>query len=44
MNIKILNCTIADILVLTRDHRSTTTQDSGDVQEWASVALASYYK
>ena len=25
-------------------HRSTTTQDSGDVHEWASVALASYYK
>ena len=24
--------------------RRTTTQDSGDVHEWASVALASYYK
>ena len=27
-----------------QNHRSTTTQDSDDVHEWASVALASYYK
>ena len=25
-------------------HRRTTTQDSGDAHEWASVTLASYYK
>ena len=28
----------------TPGHRNTTTQDSDDLHEWASVALASYYE
>ena len=33
----------SEVWFIGSDHRGTTTQDSGNVHEWASVALASYY-